>query len=219
MIHRQCEERTKKSDQGWPGAALRSLDDAVARTQSVAGLFDHEPSDVLWELIPRNDAPPTSNGSLSGSEWDLFISHASEDKHEFVRPLAEALQKRGLSVWFDELTLTVGDSLRRSIDRGLSHSRFGVVVISPSFLKKEWAQKELDGLIAREVDGTKVILPVWHKITAREVRSYSPLLADRLAAFSSSGLHQVADELALVIDSATSLGSTAQSRHSARSHK
>ena len=54
-----------------------------------------------------------------------------------------------MSVWFDELTLKVGDSLRRSIDRGLASSRFGIVVISPHFLSKEWPQKELDGLTAR----------------------------------------------------------------------
>jgi hypothetical protein len=104
-------------------------------------------------------------------EWDVFISHAKEDQ-DFVRPLAGNLRDRGLKVWFDEFTLVVGDSLRRSIDRGLAHSRFGVVVISPNFLRKEWPQKELDGLVAREVNGIKVILPVWHNIGADEIRSH-----------------------------------------------
>jgi hypothetical protein len=93
-------------------------------------------------------------------EWDVFISHASEDKESFVRPLAKRLQERGLRVWFDEFTLTVGDSIRRSIDSGLARSRYGIVVISPDFLQKEWPQKELDGLVAREIDGVKAILPV-----------------------------------------------------------
>jgi hypothetical protein len=74
-------------------------------------------------------------------EWDVFISHASEDKDDFVRPLADHLQQSGLRVWFDEFTLTVGDSLRQSIDRGLAKSRFGIVVISPSFLQKRLASK------------------------------------------------------------------------------
>ena len=126
----------------------------------------------------------------------FFISHASEDKDDFVRPLAQALQARGLSVWFDEFTLTVGDSLRRSIDRGLAGSRFGVVIISPHFLNKEWPQKELDGLVAREFDGAKVILPVWHNISAERIRTYSPTLADRLATRSSDGLHRVVNDLA-----------------------
>ena len=131
----------------------------------------------------------------STMEWDIFISHASEDKEIFVRPLAKRLQEQGLRVWFDELTLTVGDSLRRSIDKGLAGSRYGIVVISPDFLKKEWPQKELDGLVAREVEGIKVILPVWHNIGATEIRNYSPTLADRLAASSSKGLDHVTDQL------------------------
>src|SRR5712671_1731123 len=128
-------------------------------------------------------------------EWDGFISHASEDKNAFVRPLAEGLRKAGLKVWFDEFTLSVGDSLRRSIDHGLAASRFGVVVISPSFLRKEWPQKELDGLVAREIDGVKVILPVWHKVTEHEICSYSPTLADRVAVSSDKGLDHVISEL------------------------
>lgn len=79
-----------------------------------------------------------------------------------------------MKVWFDEFTLTVGDSLRRSIDRGLATSRFGVVVISPDFLRKEWPQRELDGLVSREIGGVKIILPVWHNIRAELIRKYSP---------------------------------------------
>ena len=53
---------------------------------------------------------------LSNMEFDIFISHASEDKDDLVRPLAEQLRPRGLRVWFDETELKLGDSLRRSID-------------------------------------------------------------------------------------------------------
>jgi hypothetical protein len=89
----------------------------------------------------------------------------------------------------------VGDSLRRSIDRGLAGSRFGIVVISPAFLSKEWPQLELEGLVAREVGGIKVILPVWHDISADEVRKHSPILAGRLAVSSKTGLENVVGEL------------------------
>jgi TIR domain len=127
------------------------------------------------------------------------VSHASEDKDDFARPLAEGLQARDLKVWFDEFTLTIGDSLRRSIDRGLAHSRFGVVVMSHAFLRKEWPQKELDGLVAREVGGVKVILPVWHGITAEQLRACSPMLADRVAANSAHGLDHVIAEIARAV--------------------
>jgi hypothetical protein len=68
-------------------------------------------------------------------------------------------------------------------------------VISESFLTKEWPQKELDGLVAREVDGVKVILPVCHGVTADDLRAYSPILADRLAVSSDRGLDHVVAEL------------------------
>lgn len=77
--------------------------------------------------------------------WDVFISHASEDKEAVVRPMAAALVQAGLRVWYDEFTLTLGDGLRESIDRGLAQSRYGIVVLSPSFFGKRWPQQELSG--------------------------------------------------------------------------
>lgn len=83
----------------------------------------------------------------TGDAYDVFLSHASEDKAEVVVPLAEALAARGVRVWLDRQQLTLGDSLSRRIDEGLTQSRFGVVVLSPSFFAKEWPQRELDGKI------------------------------------------------------------------------
>lgn len=112
---------------------------------------------------------------------DFFISHASEDKDEFVRALATALRTKGANVWYDEFALKVGDSLRRNIDRGLAGARFGVVVLSAHFFAKEWPNKELDGLFAREVQGESRILPIWHKVSKDEVARYSPMVADKVA--------------------------------------
>ncbi len=98
--------------------------------------------------------------------YDVFICHASEDKDEFVRPLANALRSANVAVWYDEFTLKLGDSIRRSLDRGLSQSRFGVVVLSHAFFNKNWPQYELDGLAERETKGRDtVILPVWHGVS------------------------------------------------------
>lgn len=134
------------------------------------------------------------------SEHDLFISHASEDKDDFVRPLAETLTELGISVWYDEFQLKVGDSLRRSIDHGLASSRYGIVVLSASFFAKNWPQYELDGLVAREMRGVKVILPIWHKVTKDEVMDYSPSLADKVALNSSLlSIEEIARQLADVV--------------------
>jgi hypothetical protein len=134
-------------------------------------------------------------GAATGKRWDAFISHASEDKDDFVRPLAEALEKSGLQVWFDETTLKVGDRLRESIDHGLSKSRFGIVVLSKHFFAKPWPKEELEGLTSKEISGVKVILPVWHNITRDEVAGRSPTLAGRLAAQSKDGLEKVVRQL------------------------
>lgn len=133
-------------------------------------------------------------------DFDVFISHASEDKENLARPLAIQLRDRGLKVWLDETELKLGDSLRRSIDNGLSKSRYGLVILSPEFLRKEWPQKELDGLVARE-DGTeKVILPIWHNVTRSDIVAYSPLLADKMAAPTSKGLVYVVDQIIKAVE-------------------
>jgi formylglycine-generating enzyme required for sulfatase activity len=128
-------------------------------------------------------------------DWDVFISHAWEDKEDIARPLAEALRQKGLLVWYDEFTLTLGDSLRRAIDRGLAQSRYGVVILSPNFFAKEWPQRELDGLVAREISSGKVILPVWHNVTWEDVSRFSPTLADKLAVSTTKGLDAVVEEI------------------------
>jgi len=137
----------------------------------------------------------TRSPSTTERAWDLFISHASEDKDGFVRPLVEALQAQGIRVWYDELTLTLGDSLRRRIDEGLVNSRYGIVVLSPAFFDKDWPQRELDGLVGLEVNGRKVILPLWHGVTKTDVAKFSPTLADRFAVSSAEGIDVVVERV------------------------
>lgn len=143
-----------------------------------------------------HELPPQPSSDDSAREYDVFISHASEDKEDVVRPLALALREGGLEVWYDEFELRIGDSLRRKIDAGLARSRFGVVVLSRSFFEKGWTNYELDGLITRSVGGEQELLPVWHDITKQELVDYSPSLADKVA--RSTTTHTV-DEIAAEI--------------------
>ena len=138
--------------------------------------------------------------SKSGAIWDVFICHASEDKDTVAGPLAEGLKRESLKVWYDEFTLTLGDSLSRSIDHGLANSRFGVVILSPSFFNKEWPRRELDGLTAKEVRSGKTILPIWHKVDQAYVLRYSPVLADKLAVSTDEGLDHVIDEIVRAVN-------------------
>ena len=133
--------------------------------------------------------------------YDFFISHASEDKDSFVRGLAKALQARGARVWYDEFALKVGDSLRRQIDIGLANASFGVVVLSKHFFGKEWAQKELDGLLSLETAGNTRILPIWHEISKDEVSRHSPILSDKVALNTSlKSTEEIADILRELLD-------------------
>lgn len=116
---------------------------------------------------------------------DVFISHASPDKAAFVRPLAEALRKLGVVVWYDEFSLELGDSISQQIDRGIANSRFGIVVVSQAFISRNWTKHELRSLVSREVDQDVRIIPVWHGVTKKEVSDFSPSLADKLAVDTS----------------------------------
>lgn len=163
----------------------REIDSIKASTQYITGVTASTSPNPNFESEP---------------EYDLFISHASEDKDDFVRPLAETLQELGVKVWYDEFTLKVGDSLRRNIDTGLRNSKYGTVVLSADFIKKEWTNYELDGLVAREMNGHKMILPIWHRISKTEVMNYSPNLADKVALNTAiSTIQEIAEQLADVI--------------------
>lgn len=139
---------------------------------------------IMMRMMDRDyvesDEPPEEIG------YDAFISHASEDKDDFVRPLSGILKEYGFRIWYDEFELEIGDSLRESIDKGLVTSRYGIVVLSPKFLDKNWTKYELNSLVAREIEGKKVILPIWHNVTRQQVMQYSPMLADKLALSSEN---------------------------------
>ncbi len=154
---------------------------------SIPSLVRRRPDD---EIPPRDDR--------EHRDYDVFISHASEDKEEVVRPLANALRSAGLSVWYDEFELRIGDSLRRKIDRGLANSRFGVVVLSQSFFGKGWPNYELDGLVTRAVSGEQILLPIWHKVSKTEVMKFSASLADKLA--RNTATHTVEEIAAEIVE-------------------
>lgn len=137
----------------------------------------------------------------SRETYDVFISHATEDKDSFVRPLAQLLIEKGVKVWYDEFSLGWGTSLRKTIDYGLANSRFGVVVLSKSFIKKEWTEYELNGLTAREMNGeNKVILPIWHEVSKTDIINFSPTLADKLALNTSiNTIDEIAEQLKLLL--------------------
>lgn len=112
---------------------------------------------------------------------DLFISHASEDKDDFVRPLSTLLRQYGVDVWYDEFELRIGRSISRSIDKGISNSNFGLLVLSRSFFAKNWTEYELKSLNSYEIEKGDILLPIWKDVDFKDVRKFSPYLADKFA--------------------------------------
>lgn len=152
--------------------------------------------------LVQDNVPPSQ--SPVERAHDVFISHASEDKDEIVRPLANALMSEGLDVWYDEFTLRIGDSLRQRIDQGLANSRVGLVVLSSAFISKGWTNYELDGIVTRTVSGEQILLPIWHNITKQQVVDFSPSLADKVARSTATHtVEEIAKEIAELLRSAT----------------
>lgn len=130
---------------------------------------------------------------------DVFIAHASEDKDDIARPLTNALIKAGLKVWYDEYELFVGDDFVEEIEKGCAQSRFGILIISPQFLKKHWTGKERRAFEIQEEGGVKKILPILHNMTFPELKVAAPFLASRVMIESSKGIDQITKEMLRVI--------------------
>ena len=162
-----------------------------------------DPTRQLQQPLSLINRRPRSSGSHTGpskSVWDVFISHASEDKAAVARPLEALLTGHGASVWLDETELKIGDSLRRRIDAGIAGSRFAILIVSPNFFAKNWTQYELDGIVTRSVTDEQNILPIWHGVSHAEVTKFSPSLADKVARSTEFySIDQIAAEIAEVI--------------------
>ena len=181
--------------QGLRGSTRASFRLLPAPLQALPELRE-APLSTVPSLV-RDTPPSLETDNLA---YDVFISHASEDKDAIVRSLADALTSENLNVWYDEFTLRIGDSLRQKIDKGLAASRVGLVVLSPSFISKGWTNYELDGIVTRTVSGEQILLPIWHNITKQEVMDFSPSLADKVARSTTSHtVAEIAREIAEVI--------------------
>ena len=90
-VHLREQDLESRRNDAWPSGALQSLEESIQKLRDLATLIEPPPAEILWELMPRNTdrapAPPAI------ARWDVFISHASEDKDNFVRPLAERVNK------------------------------------------------------------------------------------------------------------------------------
>ena len=156
----------------------------------------------LNEALSSSPSSANLYNQTDESEYDVFISHASEDKEPFVEELVQALRDRGVSVWYDTLNISWGDSLRTQIDKGLKKSTYGIVILSENYIKKGWTQYELEGLFNIEMTKGKTILPIWHNITKQQVMDFSATLAGRKALTTAiMTANEIADTFVKLINS------------------
>ena len=170
----QREEVSERKKQEYATQKLmKSYESRIEELQSIAAATAPIFADLAIEGKERQDIP----------KYDVFVSHAWEDKEDFVDEFVEELRAFGLKIWYDTSEIKWGDSMRKRIDEGLRRSRFGIAVLSPDYIKegKYWTKAELGGLFQLDSNGGKVLLPIWHHLTKKEVMEYSPLIASKLA--------------------------------------
>ena len=111
-------------------------------------------------------------------EFDVFVSHANDNKQSFVDSLSAGLSRLGIKVWYDSSILDWGDDWKAKIKEGLEKSRFGIVVLSPQFIGREWTTKELTELLNRQNERhEKVVLPLLYNLTVEDMKAKHPDLA------------------------------------------
>ncbi len=128
-------------------------------------------------------------------DYDAFISHAVEDKIPIANELCARLEQAGLRIWYSGKELGVGDSIEKTIENGLHRSRYGIVILSPTYLAKNWTIREFYTLLAKEIEEHKVILPVLYNITPDELKKKDLLMADRFAVHADRGIDHVVERL------------------------
>jgi hypothetical protein len=127
---------------------------------------------------------------------DAFIAHDSRDKADLARPLAIALSKMGLIVWYDEFSLKPGDRLSESIDRGLTECRHAVLLVSKNLLENTtWANTEMSALLTRAIREANSLIPIWADVDATAVAARSARLADIFAINHSGNVEELASRI------------------------
>lgn len=156
-----------------------------ARASSVAWYSPAEVRELepVREQIERRAAVPDLR--------DVFLCHAWDDRQGAAKELHDLLEARGVKVWFSEKDIALGEPFLREIDRGLAKSRVGIVLVTPSFLKRIHGQGIADKELSVLLHGGKLV-PVIHGTTFDQLNDESPMLASR------NGLNTAEDSMSIV---------------------
>jgi hypothetical protein len=127
--------------------------------------------------------------------YDVFLSHAVEDKKAIADELNTRLIEKGVKVWYSGKELISGKDLGEQVRKGLYGSRFGLVIFSPSFFGSLWTVTELSWLESREHLGFEVIIPVLHNLTIEELAALKPPIASRFCIEANRGMDNIINRI------------------------
>lgn len=120
--------------------------------------------------------------SNQGKESDVFISYVQADSSDYVDRLQSALEVKGIEVWRDKSNMHIGQSMTQKIENGLAKSKLAIVILSPNYLHKYWTNAELNGIFSKQgITGEQMIIPIWYNVSAEDIASKRPILADLFA--------------------------------------
>lgn len=191
-IGKKISDKRNKRNDAYIKMQRAQLDEDKKRDKKIKSMqvsYERRVKELNSQLSTRPIMSETNYSyAESNEEYDVFISHAWEDKESFVDEFVEELEKLDIKVWYDKQRIKWGDSMRARIDDGLKKSKFGIAVISPDYIAdgKYWTKAELDGLFQLESVNGKMLLPIWHNITKQQVMNYSPIIASKLAMTTAS---------------------------------
>lgn len=130
--------------------------------------------------------------------YHLFISYATENE-DYTSKLASHFQYLGLSVWFAPLTLKVGSKLLDSINAGLMASQYGLLILSPEYITKQWTTYEVDVLHRQHIEKDKKLFPIWHGVDKAKVDQWNLGISGIIALKSSENIESISKKIADVV--------------------
>lgn len=154
--------------------------------------------------------------------FDVFISHSSADKIDFVEPLVNELSKLGRNVWYDKYNLSKGDKICEEIINGINESVIFIAVLSNNYFQSNWANMELGILQSQCADN---LLPIIYSDAREIISKRYPFVLNYNYIENISSIEDIAQEInftvmkkrqerGLIYIEKTDLGSLAKTMYS-----
>lgn len=140
-------------------------------------LTQKELQDYLNELLSEEEN--VNAIQVQAKEYDVFLSHAANDKISYVNELYDVIRTLGITVFYDSTAITWGDKWKEKIIEGLHSSEFAIIVLSEQFFDREWTERELHELLEQQNENKqKLVLPLLYGITIEQLTKKYPQLGE-----------------------------------------